>query len=261
MDKRKVLFTDGMSSDFLLIITDAPKEDIENYCRYHNKMMEAGGHFEMFGTLKAKYYVKELLDSEVDYLSDLDLLGYDESYDFSNYCKKYEKPLTVEDRLAVIERKANKDREAAEAKKRALENKANEALCEIMALTPRIATLITIANKCIEAGIDFPSSSDTAKFGYGKGYHSYNFLADGINHHVGFMRRYTDDKIEYLGIKEGGCCGVWDFYTNGIRSFLKHEKLASEKKAEYSHMKAFIEEFPLFEAAFYRWIDSLAEEN
>lgn len=33
--KRKVLFTDGMSSDFLLIITDAPKTDIEEYCRWH----------------------------------------------------------------------------------------------------------------------------------------------------------------------------------------------------------------------------------
>ena len=29
MMKRKVLFRDGMSDDFLLIITDAPKIDIE----------------------------------------------------------------------------------------------------------------------------------------------------------------------------------------------------------------------------------------
>ena len=28
-DRRKVLFTDGMSNDFLLIITDATKEAIE----------------------------------------------------------------------------------------------------------------------------------------------------------------------------------------------------------------------------------------
>ena len=66
-DKRKVLFTDGMSSDFLLIITDAPKEAIEKYCRYHNTMMEDGGHFELFDNLKIQYYVKELLDSEVQY--------------------------------------------------------------------------------------------------------------------------------------------------------------------------------------------------
>ena len=28
-DRRKVLFTNGMSNDFMLIITDAPKEKIE----------------------------------------------------------------------------------------------------------------------------------------------------------------------------------------------------------------------------------------
>lgn len=87
-DRRKVLFTDGMSSDFLLIITDAPKEAIENYCRYHNRMMEDGGHFEMFGTLKAQYYVKELLDSEIDEKEDVEIISYDESYDFSQYARR-----------------------------------------------------------------------------------------------------------------------------------------------------------------------------
>lgn len=83
--KRKVIFTCGMSNDFLLIITDAPKEAIESYCRWHNAMMEDGGHFEMFAPLKTKYYVKELLDSEIDELEDVDIVGYDEAYDFGNY--------------------------------------------------------------------------------------------------------------------------------------------------------------------------------
>ena len=90
-EKRKVLFTDGMNNDFLLIITDAPKEAIEDYCRYHNLMMEECGHFEMFSTLKAKYYVKELLDSEVDEKEDAEIIGYDEVYDFSNYTKLTER--------------------------------------------------------------------------------------------------------------------------------------------------------------------------
>ena len=86
--RRKVLFTDGMSNDFLLIITDAPKEAIESYCRYHNRGMEDGGHFEAFGTLKAQYYVKELLDSEIDEKEDLEIIGYDEVYDFSQYVNR-----------------------------------------------------------------------------------------------------------------------------------------------------------------------------
>lgn len=87
MERRKVLFTDGMSDDFLLIITDAPKAAIEEYCRWHVKQMEDGWKCETFSPLKAKYYVKELLDSEIDDKEDLELIGYDECYDFSNYHK------------------------------------------------------------------------------------------------------------------------------------------------------------------------------
>lgn len=83
--RRKVLFICGMSSDFLLITTDVTKEDIEKYCVHHNLMMEGGGRFEMFDTLKAQYYVKELLDSEVDDIEDLEIIGYDEVYDFDKY--------------------------------------------------------------------------------------------------------------------------------------------------------------------------------
>lgn len=94
-DRRKVLFTDGMSNDFLLIITDATKEAIEKYCVYHNLMMEDGGHFEVFDTLKAQYYVKELLDSEVDEKEDLEIIGYDEVFDFNEYTNRTEGYRTI----------------------------------------------------------------------------------------------------------------------------------------------------------------------
>lgn len=87
MKRRKILFTAGMSNDKMLIITDAPKEDIEKYCLYHNLMMEDGGHFELFATLKAQYHVKELFDSEVDDLEDIDIIGYDEVYDLFEHYK------------------------------------------------------------------------------------------------------------------------------------------------------------------------------
>ena len=86
MERRKVLFTDGMSDDFLLIITDAPKTDIEKYCRWHVEQIENGWKdCETFQPLKAMYYIKELLDSEIDGRDDLELIGYDECYDFSTY--------------------------------------------------------------------------------------------------------------------------------------------------------------------------------
>lgn len=86
MERRKVLFTDGMSDDFLLIITDAPKADIEKYCRWHVEQIENGWKdCKTFQPLKAMYYIKELLDSEIDGRDDLELIGYDECYDFSTY--------------------------------------------------------------------------------------------------------------------------------------------------------------------------------
>lgn len=42
MKRRKILFTNGMSDDFLLIVTDAPKEAIEQYCRWHLLQIENG---------------------------------------------------------------------------------------------------------------------------------------------------------------------------------------------------------------------------
>lgn len=99
MERRKVAFVDGMSNDFLLIITDAPKEEIENYCVHHNMMMENGGHFEVFDALKTRYYVKELLDSEIDEKENLEIIGYDEIYDLS---KNLEESMVVNEK-AIIE--------------------------------------------------------------------------------------------------------------------------------------------------------------
>lgn len=86
MERRKILFTDGMSDDFLLIITDATKTAIEEYCRWHVEQMENGWkNCETFQPLKEKYYVKELLDSEIDEADDIEIIGYDECYDFITY--------------------------------------------------------------------------------------------------------------------------------------------------------------------------------
>ena len=53
MKRRKILFTNGMSDDFLLIVTDAPKEAIEQYCRWHLLQIENGWkNCETFQTLK-----------------------------------------------------------------------------------------------------------------------------------------------------------------------------------------------------------------
>ena len=58
---------------------------IESYCYRVNKVMEDGEHIEPFDTLKTQYYVKELLDSEIDDREDAEIIGWTESYDLCNY--------------------------------------------------------------------------------------------------------------------------------------------------------------------------------
>lgn len=87
--RRKVLFTD--CEDFMLIITDAPKEAIEKWCsRYYDALRDGtygrGKEVQLFDTLKASYSVKELLDSVLDDTrEDIEIIGYDESYDYNDY--------------------------------------------------------------------------------------------------------------------------------------------------------------------------------
>lgn len=175
--------------------------------------------------------------------------------------------MTLEERMAIIEGKAKRNQENETKQIDDLQSKTEKALRKVEELAPRIEAVICLANKCIEEGIAFPSSWITAEFGYGNGYRSYDFCADGIYHHVGFMDckrgwykkgENPYKKIEYLGIDEGGFCGVWDFYTNGTETFLKHEDNGTIKDAELKYLEDFLKEFDVFEEAFYKWIDSLA---
>lgn len=89
-ERKKVLFVDGMSNDFLLIITDAPIDVICEYCEWHNEQMENGGHFECFAPIKELYYVNVILDSELDDKEDVEIIGYSFMFDFSKYKSKTE---------------------------------------------------------------------------------------------------------------------------------------------------------------------------
>ena len=84
---RKILITSGMNSDSLLLLTDAPKEAIENWCKKYNEEMENGNNIYL-GDLKENYCTKVIADSETSDFdrSDLEIIGYDESYDLFDYC-------------------------------------------------------------------------------------------------------------------------------------------------------------------------------
>ena len=83
---KRILFTNGMSNDCILIITDMQKEDIVKWCYDYNIALENGEN-PYFDKVKEKHFVKILVDSELEiFANDLvEIIGYDECYDLSDY--------------------------------------------------------------------------------------------------------------------------------------------------------------------------------
>lgn len=165
--------------------------------------------------------------------------------------------MELKDRMAIINDKAKRINDEKRIKEEKIDMERKELLNKISSLEERIHDLITLVNECVKNGINLPAN--TEKYGYGTGYRSHNFYADGIYHHVGFMGR-KKEMCNYIGIYNGGFCGAWDFYTNGKEIFLKHEKDKSIRyDVENYHLEKFLSEFDIFESAFYKWINSLSE--
>lgn len=163
--------------------------------------------------------------------------------------------MTLQERLDKLENvKAREERLKIEE----AERKEKERLgyvARVKELNPKIKEILTVANKCVELGIQFPSASETRQYGYGE--EKWSFEADGFYHHVGFERTKKGKQITFLKIENGGACGPYDFYVNESEMFLLHESTDTDKKPDITNMKKFLKEFDLFEAAFYKWIDSL----
>lgn len=165
---------------------------------------------------------------------------------------------TFSERIMIINGKVQRDEQENKKKQLDKENKVEKLRNDIYELKERINDLIMLANYCIEKGVKIPEEgSFGVKAGKKYGY-SHEFFAEGFNHHTGFMGR-GKVPIKYLGIYNGGFCGVYDFYTNGDETFSEHEKTKEITEARIQDMKQFLEEFEQFENAFYKWIDSLEE--
>ena len=85
MEQRNVLITNGMSSDMILIRTDAPKEAIERWCKSYSQELENGENTYL-SSLQKNYYVEVLHDSELELNNDkVEAIGYEEVFDLNNY--------------------------------------------------------------------------------------------------------------------------------------------------------------------------------
>lgn len=81
MELRKILFTNGMSNDRLLVITDASNEEINNNIKIYQENNSESNLLDLF---YAANYFKILCDSEIDPLECVEVIGYDKAFDLND---------------------------------------------------------------------------------------------------------------------------------------------------------------------------------
>ena len=168
--------------------------------------------------------------------------------------------MTTEERLKIIRNKAERNVIEAEQEANAVELKREELKSQIKNLYSRIQSLLICANECVKNGIKIPKSDSTySRAGEEYGY-DHEFIAEGFYHGTGLIKRNHDNEFNWLGIKNGGANGPWDFITNGIdiKSIGNADyNKGTQDKPRISDMEKFLKQFPVFEEAFYNWIDSM----
>lgn len=177
--------------------------------------------------------------------------------------------MTKEERMAKIQTKAANDKKAEEEKRNAAKREYERLAAEIAGLYDRVNDILDVVNACIANGVTVPFHKEYGgNERYGENAKS-GFFADGIIHNVGFDRRQCcgeSKKILRLSIENGGANGPYNFFVDGEDFYWRHEdrevrrreEICREPKSWKYDMEKFIKEFPLFEAAFYSWVDSLA---
>lgn len=161
------------------------------------------------------------------------------------------------DYIAIIKDKSERDRKAAMTEEEKRIEEWNNLYNEVARLKERIAEVLFLARECVKNNVEIPE--DTGSYGKREAAKKYGydaeFYAEGIRHHVGFH-----SSLKYLEIDNGGVCGDIDFLTDGELITGQFDDGTLDKvQARAEDMVKFLREFPVFEAAFYKWIESLQE--
>ena len=152
--------------------------------------------------------------------------------------------------LNKIENYKTATAEKAEQERVAAEHHRQSLLDRIRVMKPDIDNLVKVAKAAQEAGIPL-------KVGYmaNHTYENGDFFTDAMTHKVGFVQAsITSKEIIGVGFETGGCCGVYDFFTDGVAIYDKNRGNGHDREASTEHLEKFIEKFPEFERAFYDYI-------
>ena len=166
--------------------------------------------------------------------------------------------------MSVIHKKAQRDKEAAMSEEEKRMAEWNKAYSKVEKLSDRVADILAIANECKRSGVKIPERTvydheyaSAKKYGYDA-----EFICEGIRHHVGLHDRGGNNKYDCIAILNGGANGdinlkvtdedIWGVYDEG-------DMRGQRTQPRTEDMLKFAREFPVFEAAFYKWLDSLEE--
>lgn len=133
--------------------------------------------------------------------------------------------------------------------------KTNDLIAQIRTLKPRIDELLATGTACYNNGIEINA--------YGKSvyrdldsYEKGTFVTNGISHRVGFVSDRFGPDFSFLGINNGGACGVYHFRTDGYAVYSVHENNRYDvKPPRIRDMEEFLRDFDKFESSFYSYVD------
>lgn len=214
---------------------------------------------------KSKEYAREQVakllgenyDTHLDYvyLSELKYVTDDVANEVDIYTDDDEESPELLKRIAILEKKKAKDVELKEKEEAELEAKRKELMDKISDFSMWVDQIISLGNKCIELGINFPQTTYKSRNEYA----FTAFVAD-YKHSVGFMcSKHNPDKIDYIGIKDDINHGYPDLYVNANEVFCL-DKYNNRISPSIRILKDFVDRFDRFEKQFYEWIDSMEEE-
>ena len=167
-----------------------------------------------------------------------------------------------ESRIDRIRKAAEKRNQELQKKMDATQEKVQMYTDRIHDYAPRIAILIDLAQELVKNGLPLGKQIPWAA-----GFKREEFWAEGIYHHIGFIRYVKDGRLylpDKIGIEGGGCDG-YDIEINRYGKIMKNPLdmvigTRTRENAEWDFFNKcdrFFKEFDDFERRVCEYVDSL----